>query len=99
MKSYTIGREENSHIIISDPSKMVSRHHATLTVNGTKMTIMDHSSNGTFINGIKITSVFDPPRDDNVIIPISISENIVITRFIFLHTFGFFILSSIHSFR
>lgn len=56
MKSYTIGREENSHIIISDPSKMVSRHHATLTVNGTKMTIMDHSSNGTFINGIKITS-------------------------------------------
>ena len=56
MKSYTIGREENSNIIISDPSKMVSRHHATLNVNGTKMTIMDHSSNGTFINGIKITS-------------------------------------------
>lgn len=56
MKSYTIGREENSNIIISDPSKMVSRHHATLTVNGTKMTIMDHSSNGTFINGIKISS-------------------------------------------
>lgn len=56
MKSYTIGREESSNIIISDPSKMVSRHHATLTVNGTKMTIMDHSSNGTFINGIKISS-------------------------------------------
>ena len=56
MKSYTIGREENSNIIISDPSKMVSRHHATLTVNGTKMTIMDHSSNGTFINGIKLSS-------------------------------------------
>lgn len=56
MKSYTIGREENSNIIISDPSKMVSRHHATLTVKGSKMTIMDHSSNGTFINGIKISS-------------------------------------------
>jgi len=56
MKSYSIGREENCNIIISDPSKMVSRHHATLNVNGTKMTIMDHSSNGTFINGIKISS-------------------------------------------
>lgn len=56
MKSFTIGREDSSNIIISDPSKMVSRHHATLTVNGTKMTIMDHSSNGTFINGIKISS-------------------------------------------
>jgi len=56
MKTYSIGREENCNIIISDPSKMVSRHHATLNVDGTKMTIMDHSSNGTFINGIKITS-------------------------------------------
>lgn len=56
MKSYSIGREENCNIIISDPSKMVSRHHATLNVDGTRMTIMDHSSNGTFINGIKISS-------------------------------------------
>lgn len=56
MKSFSIGREENCNIIISDPSKLVSRHHATLNVNGTKMTIMDHSSNGTFINGIKISS-------------------------------------------
>ena len=56
MKSYSIGREESCNIIISDPSKMVSRNHATLNVDGTKMTIMDHSSNGTFINGIKISS-------------------------------------------
>lgn len=56
MKSYSIGREESCNIIISDPSRVVSRNHATLNVDGMKMTIMDHSSNGTFINGIKISS-------------------------------------------
>lgn len=56
MKSYSIGREESSNIIVNDPSQMVSRHHATLNVDGRKMTIVDNSSNGTYINGIRITS-------------------------------------------
>lgn len=56
MKNYSIGRDEGCSIIISDPSKMVSRNHATLTIDGTKMTITDHSSNGTYINSIKISS-------------------------------------------
>lgn len=34
---------------------MVSRRHAILNVNGRKMTIVDSSSNGTYINGIRIT--------------------------------------------
>lgn len=56
MKSYSIGREESSNIIVNDPSQMVSRHHATLNVDGRKMTIVDTSSNGTYINGIRISS-------------------------------------------
>lgn len=56
MKSYTIGREETCNIVISDSSQMVSRMHATLTLDGSKMTITDSSSNGTYINGIRIAS-------------------------------------------
>lgn len=56
MKSYSIGREETCNIKLYDSSNMVSRRHATLNVNGNKMTITDHSSNGTYINGIRITS-------------------------------------------
>lgn len=56
MKSYSIGREESSNIIVNDPTQMVSRHHATLNVDGRKMTIVDSSTNGTYINGIRISS-------------------------------------------
>lgn len=56
MKTYIIGRQEDCDIVIIDPTQMVSRHHAVLTVNGTKMTITDQSSNGTYINGIRIAS-------------------------------------------
>lgn len=53
MKIITIGRGENSHILIDNP--MVSRQHALLKIkdNG-KMTIVDKSSNGTSINGSRI---------------------------------------------
>lgn len=55
MKSYSIGRDESSNIIVNDPTQLVSRRHAILNVNGRKMTIVDSSSNGTYINGIRIT--------------------------------------------
>lgn len=61
MKSYSIGREENNSIVIFDISNKVSRNHATLVVDGSKMTITDHSSNGTYINGIKISSNIPVP--------------------------------------
>lgn len=54
MKSYSIGREETCNIIVNDPTQMVSRMHATLNVDGGKMTIVDNSTNGTYINGIRI---------------------------------------------
>jgi len=42
--------------LINDGSNMVSRYHATLKIapNG-KMTLNDHSANGTFINGSRIS--------------------------------------------
>lgn len=61
MKSYTIGREETCSIVIPDSSQMVSRLHATLNVDGGKMTITDSSSNGTYINGIRISSGIPVP--------------------------------------
>lgn len=54
MKSYSIGREETCNVIVNDPTQMVSRMHATLNVDGRKMTIVDNSTNGTYINGIRI---------------------------------------------
>lgn len=56
MKTYIIGRQEDCDIVIIDPTQMVSRHHAVLTVNGRKMTITDQSANGTYINGIRIAA-------------------------------------------
>ncbi len=56
MKAYSIGRDESCNIVISDSTNLVSRHHATLNVDGSNMNIIDESSNGTFINGIKIAS-------------------------------------------
>lgn len=55
MKSYTIGRDPNCSIVINDPSNQVSRQHATINVDGFKMTIIDNSSNGTHVNGVKIS--------------------------------------------
>lgn len=55
MKSYSIGRDESSNIIVNDPARLVSRHHATLNVDGRRLTIIDSSSNGTYINGIRIS--------------------------------------------
>ena len=55
-KTYTIGRDKGCDIIIVDDKDYVSRRHAILTVTTFgKMTIEDHSTNGTYVNGIKIT--------------------------------------------
>ena len=57
MKSYSIGRDKGCDIVISDDKDYVSRRHAILTVDRFgKMTIKDQSLNGTYVNGIKITS-------------------------------------------
>lgn len=69
MKVYSIGRETDCNIVINDTSDVISRRHATLNVesNG-KMTIVDTSRNGTYVNGIRINSnvPFPVTRKDNV---------------------------------
>ena len=69
MKTYTIGRDLGCDIVINDNTDVVSRRHAVLTVGtGGKMTITDLSSNGTYVNGIKIAPnvPFPVSRKDSV---------------------------------
>ena len=57
MKTYSIGRELGCDIVINDSTDVVSRRHAILNVTPTgSMTIIDQSSNGTYVNGIRINS-------------------------------------------
>jgi len=69
MKIYSIGRDLNCNIVIDDNSDVISRRHATLNVSSSgKMTIVDQSHNGTYVNGIRISSNVPVPvtRKDNV---------------------------------
>jgi pSer/pThr/pTyr-binding forkhead associated (FHA) protein/uncharacterized membrane protein YhaH (DUF805 family) len=56
-EAYTIGTESDNRIVIFDSSNHVSRHHAILTLktNGNYY-IYDQSTNGTYVNGLKINS-------------------------------------------
>lgn len=64
MKTYSIGRDLNCDIVINDSTDVISRRHALLNVTSSgKMTIIDQSSNGTYVNGIRISQ--------NVPVPVS----------------------------
>ena len=53
----TIGRDYSCDIHINDSSDIVSRNHATIEVaRGDKYFITDTSSNGTYVNGMRIPS-------------------------------------------
>ena len=69
MKVYSIGREIGCDIIIDDNTDIISRRHAVLNVSPSgKMTIIDQSQNGTYVNGIRISS--------NVPVPVTRKDNI-----------------------
>ena len=69
MKVYSIGREVGCDIVINDPTDVISRRHAILNVMPSgKMTIVDQSHNGTYVNGIRIAS--------NVPVPVTRKDNI-----------------------
>jgi hypothetical protein len=54
-KAATIGRSEESDIFLVDPS--VSRNHATLVIENGVVEVEDlHSTNGTFVNGDRLSS-------------------------------------------
>ena len=56
MQELTIGRSSDNSIIINDNT--VSRRHATLIIGTNEFSIKDlGSSNGTFINGIRVAGV------------------------------------------
>lgn len=66
-KSYSIGRDEFCDIVIYDLTNVVSRNHATLRVDGKRYFLTDHSTNGTFRNGIRLTPHVEypvSPEDD-----------------------------------
>ncbi|MDR1257813.1 MAG: FHA domain-containing protein [Tannerellaceae bacterium] len=61
-QQYTIGRDEDCNICIEDSSQRISRRHATIKVTGRgRIFVTDHSSNGTFVNGMRIASDVDFP--------------------------------------
>lgn len=69
MKVYSIGRELGCDIVIDDNTDVISRRHATLNVSPTgKMTIVDLSHNGTYVNGIRV--------NQNVPVPVTRKDNI-----------------------
>lgn len=69
MKVYSIGREHGCDIFINDNTDVISRRHAVLNVSPSgKMTIVDQSHNGTYVNGIRIST--------NVPVPVTRKDNI-----------------------
>lgn len=69
MKTYSIGRDVNCDIVINDSTDVISRRHALLNVTPSgKMTIIDQSSNGTYVNGIRISQ--------NVPVPVTRKDTI-----------------------
>lgn len=63
-KIYTIGRDEGCDIVIPDSTDVISRLHATIRIESNdKIYLIDQSRNGTYVNGMKMSS--------NVEIPIS----------------------------
>lgn len=61
-KIYTIGREESCDIVIPDNSDVISRLHATIRIESEdKIYITDQSRNGTYVNGMKISSNVEVP--------------------------------------
>lgn len=69
MKVYSIGREVGCDIVINDSTDVISRRHAILNMTSSgKMTIIDQSHNGTYVNGIRISPNVPVPvtRKDNV---------------------------------
>ena len=62
-KIYTIGRDEGCDIVIPDNTDVISLHATIRIEAGDKIFLTDQSRNGTYINGMKMTS--------NVEIPVS----------------------------
>lgn len=67
-KVYTIGRDPQSDIVINDNTDVVSRLHATIRIEGSKMFLIDQSQNGTYVNGMRMSVNEEIPvsREDTI---------------------------------
>ncbi len=64
MKALSIGRDQTCDIVINDNTDVISRRHAVLNISSSgKITLIDQSRNGTYVNGIRISP--------NVPVPVS----------------------------
>lgn len=54
MKKISIGRNPDNTIVIDSTYQTVSGYHATVYFDGHNYVFEDHSSNGSYVNGIKI---------------------------------------------
>lgn len=71
MKTITIGRDASCTICIND--ERISRRHALIKIHNTgKMEIVDLSSNGTYVNGIKLAK--------NVPFPVTRKNSVVLAH-------------------
>ena len=77
-KVYTVGRADDCDIIIDDPSNITSGKHAVFRIdkNG-NYTITDCSTNGTYVNGIKI--------EPNVEVPIRRTDKISFAHMVYFN--------------
>lgn len=68
-KIYTIGRDEGCDIVIPDTTDVISRLHATLRIeSGDKIFLIDQSLNGTYVNGMKMSSNVEIPISRNDVV-------------------------------
>ncbi len=54
----TIGRNPTCHLRFPSDLTYISRHHAEIVREGNQFKLIDHSTNGTFVNGKKVKEIF-----------------------------------------
>lgn len=68
-KIYTIGRDEGCDIVIPDSTDVISRLHATIRIeSNNKIYLIDQSRNGTYVNGMKMSSNVEIPVSRNDVV-------------------------------
>ncbi|MEI7503638.1 MAG: trypsin-like peptidase domain-containing protein, partial [Paludibacter sp.] len=61
-ETFSIGTSSDNKIVLNDPSAHISRHHATLKhKHDGHYYVYDQSTNGTYVNGVKIKTKVDFP--------------------------------------
>ncbi len=60
-----IGRHPSNHVIFPADFTSISRNHAEIVREGNQFRLMDHSANGTFVNGKRVQEAF--LRDGDVL--------------------------------